>query len=516
MPRSKVPSKAPTSPPPQSGPRVALTIAIPLCVLLLAIPLIVGLSVKGRQGFDHLNYHLPAVQIFAHDWREGGLKNLDLVGYLSATTPGYHLALAAVDRFISPSEVVLRFAGSLFTLALVGLFAWVLTGRTRGHAWMGAACAAAFAASPYVFTPAAFLLPDNAGWLLVLCVLLVALRPKLDWIAMVGAMVALAGLICMRQSHAWAAGVIVTAFWMGSQETLEREAGGRSDALLAPVLKPTPARLGRALAGMLAVLPAAAVLWYFARLWNGLVPPLFQTQYKAPTGSLPVNLAAPAFVLALVGVYSPFFIATYWSTLRELWATRRRLVWTTLAIVGVLAIGPATLESRTAGRSDALWRVTGRGPQLFDHVNVLIVMLALWGSVALLALLARVDVRTRVVVLVALAGFAASQAASFLVFQRYCEPMVLMSLGILVASPASGIVRASAKAGREPNSRAHEVVGPAMLALLLAMLSGLKLSRETPDHRLPREELMDAIPTKLTPRLEPNEPRNPGALVPPR
>lgn len=467
--------------------RLLVALALPLAVLLLATPLILSKSVVGRQGFDHLNYHLPAIRIFAHDW-----PHFDLVGYLSATTPGYHLALAAFARFVSGSEVALRFAGSTFTLALVGVLAWACTARRAG---VGLACAAAFAASPYAFTPAAFLLPDNAGWLFVLLSLLVALSPRLDWGSMVLGGIVLAALVFVRQSHAWAAAPLLVAAWIHPRE---------AEAPLGDLLRPTPARAGRALAMLLATAPAAAIVAWFAWRWHGLLPPLFQTQYRPADGHAGVTPGAPAFVLALTGIYGTFFVGTIWEGLAGLWARSRPIVWATLAIALVFAVIPATTYRVDGGRWDTLWKVTGRGPVLLGHVNVLLGMLAVAGALALAGLFARVDTRTRWILGSALAGFAATQVVSFVVFQRYAEPMVLMTLALLAS-------RAGGTPAHERRRLGPDVLGPTLLAAVLAALTGLKLSREAPDHRLPADQLMREVfpnaPASLTPRLEPDEPR---------
>ncbi|QKK07328.1 MAG: hypothetical protein HND58_03625 [Planctomycetota bacterium] len=97
---------------------------------------------------------------------------------------------------------MLQWFGSLFTVALVVLLAWGVRGppdaasrraRTRSRLVLP------LAVSMAVFYSATWLLPDNAGWLGVLAVWLLALRPRFDAVAVVGG-----GLAARRGSY-WSA-----------------------------------------------------------------------------------------------------------------------------------------------------------------------------------------------------------------------------------------------------------------------------------------------------------------------
>jgi len=61
---------------------------------------------RGRGAFDQLNYHEQVIRRFVEQWPAP-----DLSDYLSATTPGYHLALAAFAEYAGESAVALRLAG---------------------------------------------------------------------------------------------------------------------------------------------------------------------------------------------------------------------------------------------------------------------------------------------------------------------------------------------------------------------------------------------------------------------
>ena len=92
-----------------------------LCLLFCVLIWPVVFSAQGRLGDaapdinyptsemgDQRKYHEPTILVFAEQW-----PRVDLVNYPSATSPGYHLVLAVVARYISHDLVVLQFAGSL-------------------------------------------------------------------------------------------------------------------------------------------------------------------------------------------------------------------------------------------------------------------------------------------------------------------------------------------------------------------------------------------------------------------
>ncbi len=466
-----------------------MTLLVPALVLGVSVPLILNAGMVGRQGFDQINFHEPAIRIFAHDW-----PRFDLVHYLSATTPGYHLALAAWARFALGSSASLQLAAHAFTFLLLALVSWRCL--ARGRAGVAIACVLALAASRYVFFPGVWLLPDNAGWCLVVAILLIALRERWDWVGVAIGSAALLALVMVRQSHAWALAPLLVGAWFA------RSAGS----------------IGRGAITLAGALPAALALAWFAKRWGGLTPPLFQAQMHAP-GAPRVNLAAPAFVLALVGVYAPAFAATILPALADLWRTHRRRLALIVAGAALLALVPQTTFSREHGRWGALWTAAalggpreGRPPvtELFAHTNVVIAALAIAGAVTLGTLLSRATERERWVVTAALAGFAASFASTGLVFQRYAEPLVLIVLAMLV-SHAEGCEPSrparSALARLRPSLAA---LGPLLLALVLALGTARQIRRDEAQRVLPRDELMRDVfpnaPAGYSPRLLPSDP----------
>lgn len=426
--------------------------------LAAALPLILSQNLMGRAAFDQLHFHEPVVRQFTAQW-----PRPDLSDYRSATTPGYHLVLAGVARYLSDSGMILQLAAATFTAALLGLLAWAC-GRITAAAVWGMLLTLPMAASIYVFFPGVWLLPDNLGWLLVLAMGLWCWRMACGrGAAAVNFAVAAALLIAIvfvRQSHFWTAGLLWLAAWIAAAPI--------GDGGLMGMLTNLPRRFGGLVFAAVATLPAAAVLVGFARLWEGMTPPLFKGQYPNL-----VNPATPAFVLALLAVLSAFFAGfvgpAAWRVLKE----RPWGLGLAMLAAAVVAAVPETTYIHEQ-RSTGLWNLVKIGPVIGGHTSVVLLVLAPAGAWALLAWFCALGPRARWMFLCAFGAFAAAQTATPLCWQRYIEPHLLMLLALSAAAvgpvaPAGAcrgverVIRAAAPAAR--------VAGPLVLAALFATLT---------------------------------------------
>ena len=459
-----------------------------------ALPLILTRYERGRGSFDQVHYHEPAILRFAEQW-----PRPDLSDYLSATTPGYHLTLAAVARYVSESTVLLRLAGASFTVGLLWVLARWLTPR------IGPARAfvmtLAFASSMYVFAAGVFILPDNAAWLGVLAVLLIALRPRFDRVALIGGGAALLGLVLIRQSHLWAAAALWTAAWLGP--TVAAAAPSPLAEVRGLFTSPA-ARVRRTLLMAIATLPALLAVAWFVRLWGGLTVPIY---HDYMTG---INPATPAFVLAQIGVFG-VFLAGFWlpaglSLVRERPGVVGLVLLASLTIVAV----PATTYSVDDGRYSGLWNAVNRLPVIAGHTSPLLLVLTPVGAIALASWLAGVGPRSRWIMLAALAGFTAAVTATLNAWQRYHEPMLLLSTilmsGLCVAREPRHIVR--------PIVNALRLAGPGALAMVLIGLTAATFVRGRPPG--PPMEKQDSVERPLRelwpqswPRLDRLSPTDP-------
>lgn len=409
----------------------------------------------GRMASDQLRFHEVVVRIFAAD-----LPTPDLSDYRSATSPGYHLVVAAASRVVGDSRMVLQFVGSLFSVALVGVLTWMVASRRRGIE--AAALSLPFAASLYVWPAGVWLLPDNAGWLGVLGIIAVALwggRRMLLW----GGLILLA-LVWMRQIHVWAAGVLWLAAWIGKrpQNGADVEPGIRGEWRW---LTQSPTRRLRPLAMAIAAsLPAIAAVAWFAWMWGGLTPPMFKEGTGLAGSHQGVNPATPAFVLALVGAFSPFFAGYLWSGALAIWRKHRAAL-VMLALAGAMtALVVPTGYNQDEGRWGGLWNLVRKFPAPANR-SLLLAAMSAGGAMALGAWALALDRRDRWILLGALGGFTLAQTMSHELWQRYVEPMALMVL--ILASARSNTT----------GVRNWRAVGPALLAVAFGALTAASIIR---------------------------------------
>lgn len=413
-----------------------------VCAIVCAAAL-AGMALRldrGRGAFDEINYHGPTIRTFAAQW-----PRPDVSDYLSATTPGYHLLMAGVSRVVGDAggtggEWALRGVNLLITLVLVGGMAAVATVRLRRsgiEGWRGAVWGAGMtmplAVSLYVLASAVWLLPENAAWVMVLACLGLALRisrgASAGALALAG--IALVGLVLARQIHLWAAAPIWVAAWIGGAP------GGAParEGWLGCATGSVGSRARWAAAAVLATAPAFVVVGWFARMWGGLTPPTFAVQFQS------LNAAGPAFILALIGLFSMFFAPLLAGPAARMWRERPAVLVLAIAAGVVAALIPETTYSPPDGRWTGLWNISraleARGLVVMGRTSPLIVALAGLGGGCLAVWVRAAGPREGAVLLTALAGFAAAQLPAS-AWQRYLEPMLLMVLILLASGVGPG------------------------------------------------------------------------------
>lgn len=432
---------------------LAATLGVPAVFALIAWPMIAAGVNKGRGAADSLNYHEKAIRTFIQQW-----PHPDLSDYLSATTPGYHLLLAAFGKFISDSRMAMQFASSLITIVLFAVIASAAAWRMRRYVNAGGVICICLPlmASLYVLSSGVWLLPDNAAWLGVLTMLLLTLRRSQGLLVWLTSGAVLLALVLMRQNHLWAAGLVWVAAWLGpgpargeSPLFQRQDIGG----LILP-------RLLRTLVAVAVTVPAFVVIWGFHSKWNGLVPPSFNEMH-----GVGIQWATPPFVLALVGIVGWFYVAFWWESLRKLVNEQAWIAFLAAVIGLVLGVLPETTPDRAAGRATGLWHVVRKTPQIADHISVLIAFLSMMGAVVLAGWLRAINPRSRWIMLAAMVGFVTANSFNPQLWQRYHEPFVLIWT-ILCASLAvwSG-------ERLEGPTRRVAIFGPAILALMLGYIS---------------------------------------------
>lgn len=428
--------------------------------LLAAIPMIVTQHDRGRGRFDQINYHEPAVLRFAEQW-----PTPDVGDYLSATTPGYHLVLAVVARFVSDSLIVLQGVGSLFTVGLLVVLTRWLSARTKPLS--AVLLGLSVIASLYVFSAGVYILPDNAAWLLVLGILLIGLRPKTDRWCYAGGGALLLLLVLTRQSHVWTLGVLFAAAWLGPAFT--PKSGGISE--IGSLLTTPTKRIGRLALMAGCALPAIGALLWFRHLWGGgLTVPIYQDYMQGP------NAATPAIILAQLGVIGAFHVGYWWRSGLGLVRARPGVVALAICLGLIFLLVPETTYDKEAGRYSGLWNLMKAAPDVAGRSNLGVIILGIGGVIAVCGWLAGLDARSRWVMLGALCGFVLAISIPQNAWTRYHEPMLLIWSAIASALIAA---RGGAYPGRARSSLEEltRVAGIAGLCAVLAGVTVLKLAR---------------------------------------
>lgn len=434
------------------------TLAIVGLFVAPALALIFSGAMLGRPAWDQYNYHEPMIRTFARQWPDPDFSN-----YLSATTPLYHLALAAVAKYVSSSTAALQAAGALFTVALLALVSCACARRLPDRPWLALAAGLPLTASLYVFPAGVWLLPDNAGWLGVAALLLIALRTRLTLAWMIGGAVVLALLVLTRQIHVWGASLLWVAAWVGRRDGPPAIHDGEPLVPVAGLLSDVKARLGPTIGAVVLTLPAFALVGLFVWTWGGLTVPRYQGMYHG------WGPATPAFVLSLLAIYSVFFGGWLVNSLVECVRHRPGTLAGAAALGLLAAAAPDTTYNLDQGRFSGLWQIVEKTPILAGRTSLLLLILAPVGAVALALWLAPLSRRARVVMLTAFGAFVASQMASPLPWQRYHEPMLLMLIALMAC-------QADGASSRLPTLRGVMVAGPVLMACLFAVLTALSIN----------------------------------------
>jgi len=388
---------------------VVLAFALPALALILA-------DVRRTASYaDQAEYHLPTIRQFADQW-----PAIDFRSYPAAMTPGYHLLMAAIIR-AGGSTLALQLATLAITAGLLATLAWAVSRRLSAVDTLLLCLPMAW--SQYVFTAGVWVVPHNLAWLGVLLVLLVATQSRWSIGSAVGGGLLLAATVFVRQIHLWAAAGLVCAAALAG--------GAKFDRL--------KARSRRLLVAVACCLPAVAVLYYFYRLWGSLAPT--SQPWAKPAGG--VNIAAITMVLATFGFLAPPLIARRPADRRQ---------WRATIVGGIaglaIALLTATTYDKDAGRWSGLWNLAGT-LGVVSQRSLLITGLAAAGGACLGLLLWSVERRQAWIWAALLAGFIASSAAVNLAWQRYYEPMALMTVALMLRespNPGTGVRYARAAA----------------------------------------------------------------------
>jgi hypothetical protein len=380
-------------------------------------------------------YHIPAIEQFAEQ-----LPIPDYSDYASATAPGYHTILA-IPRSMGLGYSAIRTIASLWTLAFVGVVLWVCARRFGFGALL---LVLPIAISNYVLFPGIWLLPDNAGWLGVVAILLLCVRGRssLRVHAIMGLL--LLGLVFIRQVHIWVAAPIWISAWIGSGEQVPRPE---------ELFSCLTGRIKRALFAFVCTLPAFVLLAWFAQLWGGLVPPTFQDEHAG------INLATPGFILLQISILSVFYSPVLLRRVRSVWQENGRAVLLAILIGLVLGVVPLSSYSLEAGRYGAWWNLIDQLPTIGGRSPIFVIGSVL-GAVCVVIWSSMCSRRDAWIFGGVLLAFVLSQTMNQRSWQRYHEPMLLVLCCLILARSCSKIV-----------CYKRLLLGSVMLSMLLAAIT---------------------------------------------
>jgi len=463
---------------------VAGVIAIPVLAIQLTRPLP---PVQSVRDFDNLRtpsewadqalFHRPIIDTMRDQW-----PAIDIVEYDSATAPGYHALMATVLRAFG-TESGEAMAPLLILNLLIGLglvtVAYLFAARLAG-AWPGFVLCLPIATSKYILGGTAFLTTDNLAWLLAAVAIGLSTFGRARPLSLLGAGVACTLAVGVRQIMIWSAGPIVLAGLLASplvrlfpQAMLSEPSSTRED-------REQPRWRPLVFACISAGL-AFALLALFVLLWGGLLPKASEFVRIHAAGP---NPATPAFLLALTGACGVFFLPQVWTDLvrflKRPLADLPAMIAISLGLLSAIAVQtsstidqPRDTQLWKARAYGWLWEIARRTPDVAER-SLAIAGLAAAGALGLL-LFWRGAQRSKhakpaLILLTALLAFACAQSLNTMAWQRYFEPMVLLTLAWLSALVWSESWR---EAGR--TRRRLMLAGPLLLGVLLLSLSALLL-----------------------------------------
>ena len=412
-----------------------------LCLLFGILVWPVVLSAQGTLGDgatdikyptsemgDQRKYHEPTILAFAEQW-----PSVDLVNYPSATSPGYHLLMALVAKYMSHDLVVLQFAGSLLSFGLL-LVVWGY-GARHARAWPALGLVLPLVASSYVIGSGIWLVTDNAG-LLFVCLALggaMMVQPTAMRTARWGLYATCA--VGIRQIHVWVAAPVILAALLGSP--LSRYAprnlcASLKQTLTMPVL----------LATLPVVLLPMVMVGLFIWLWGGVTPPAYADLHS--TGFAPVSSLV---ALALVGSLGLFFLPAFCPKWTDILKVDRWLVVAVVLAIAVSLTIPTSFDISRGRWGGAIWELVRRMPDVAGR-SIVFPPLAALGAVVLVHAWRAAGragrAREATVLLLSLLGWLIAESVNTQSGQRYCEPMILVGLAWLAAlsvSPTKGTAR---------------------------------------------------------------------------
>lgn len=401
--------------------------ALPLGLLLtifsaLFLPVVLMRAGGTSEYADMVMYHMPIIERMLADW-----PRVDVVHYESATTPGFHVLMAAAWR-MTGREAAMLAMNSLFGVTLIA--AVYFGARRYAGGWGALALTLPLAFSPYVLGATIWLTTDNAAMLFVTLALGTATIARASDARLLAGGIAAAAAVSMRQIHVWLAAPLGFAGLIASPLAVivpRALRWGDSDPL-------APRRSAGALAaGCIAAALPLMVLGYFMWRWGWKLTPVTDDPAILKHARGP-NPAAPAFALALTGAFGVFFVPLCWKRMSAIRPNDAAAWFVTAAALALATFTPTSYlwtEEWMPRAYGWLWRIVEKFPAPMDR-SVIITSAAPVGGLILLAMYrSACDAGKRVpagVLLLSMLGWLCAQTMNSMAWQRYFEPFILLML----------------------------------------------------------------------------------------
>jgi hypothetical protein len=338
------------------------------------------------------------------------------------------------DRRVEPKVFPIRLANALFSLGLLLTLWWLTFLGKIGNVIETTYLILPLLFSYYFLGSAIWVSTDNAALLwvcLTLLLLILSKQPNHENFALPLSGIFAALAVAWRQTHIW----LLVPLFLGV--VTANRAHQRWKLYLATLL------------------PPLLVIGYFLTIWHGLTPPEFQDQ-EASTFNIRVSI----YVVSLFGLLGFFYIGYLSKELQKIKKGESFWLIVMSLIAGLsLAIVLPTSYDRAFGRSGGwLWEIATRYlPSIYDRSILFFILIPLGLILIGLWFKASFHDKNSTLIFVSMIAWIAAYSASNHIFQRYYEPLILITLSIL--------------ASRQKDHFRLSYLGPLILAGLMGAIS---------------------------------------------
>jgi hypothetical protein len=391
-----------------SSPLLPALLVVGVSIVLTCPSIVLDIETMSGLSADMNTEHLPLINYFiAHSF--------DILTDQSnvPTLPGYHIVLAWWCRLLGYHQIdsrtlPLRFLHSLigiaFSLATFAFLRLLIQRGTSSDAlswnfilWL------TIGPSYFVLQSTIYVSNDVPGLLIYLGLLYLEISSSRSLLARSMCNTA---LVLARQAYAPA---IAVPFLLAPRDLLRK--------LLSPWI-------------FVLLAPAAAILT-FVVAWGGLVPP--RTRTLLPLGFYPHSLL---HIFALLGLFAPIYGFVLRHELRGALHSRHVVFTGIASLLGAWIcwlIEPSSLDHAAGRWGSIVWTLGEKGPGWHNHSLVLLLLASAGAAFAAALVHVASFNRDNLVILLALALCLSLQLIVATAFQRYVEPVLLLSLSSVVA-----------------------------------------------------------------------------------